>query len=315
MRTCTIHFTDQPVGETDAHGTNLIKSGFKSGEYAVTWTLLDNSTADKFFQNTVALLNTPGRFLRWNTYGGQSLATLVDAINSELDYCTQQGYVPFDHSYRVSVNMPYDQRLTALNKIHFAFENELYYHQRNNTATDDFLVSLERLNRLVHSAERNNNQIDEERLYYVVRHNGPVQFPLAEDSDYERFQTNTATGDLFSDFWTVGKDLGTAFFTNDHELVSNQEVKQQSYISGAVNFDLVRNQFQQPHTPAQTAEIYQRYYAWCEQAAAQQHGYDFVLPQYRLGRAPVGLLEQISFDELYSNLVRYPFVCGIDVSE
>jgi hypothetical protein len=152
-------------------------------------------------------------------------------------------------------------------------------------------------------------------LYYVVRHNGAVQFPPAESSDYERFQTNTATGDLFSDFWTVGKDLGTAFFTDDQELVTNCEVKQQSYISGAVNFDLVRDQYQQPHTPAQTAEIYQRYYAWCEQAGAQQQGYDYRQLCYRLGRAPVGLLEQISFSELYSNLVRYPFVCDINVSE
>lgn len=315
MRKCTITFTDQPVGETDANGTNLIKSGFKSGEYAVTWTLLDNSTADKFYQNTVTLMGTPGRFVRWNTYGGQSLATLVEAINTELDYCCQQGYVLFDHSHRVSADMPYSDRLLALNRIHLAFENQLYHHQHNGTATSDFLVSLERLNRLVHSAERDHTQLDQERMYYVVRHNGPVEFPTADDSDYRRFETNTATGDLFSDFWTVGKDLGTAFHTDDRALVANQEVKQQSYISGAVNFELIRNQFQQPLNTQQSAELYRRYYQWCESADAPAAGYHYREPCYNLGRARLGVLEDISFDQLYTNLLQYPFVCGIYVSE
>lgn len=315
MRKCTITFTDRPAGETDANGTNTIMSGFKSGEYAVTWSLLDNSTADKFYHNTVTLMETPGRFIRWNNYGSQSLATLVEAINAELDYCCQQGHVLFDHSYRVSVDMSYSDRLLALNRIHLAFENQLYRHQLDGTVTADCLISLERLNRLVHSAERDHSHSDQERLYYVVRHNGPVEFPAAEDSDYHRFETNTATGDLFSDFWTVGKDLGTAFHTDDRALVSNHEVKQQSYISGAVNFELSRDQYQRPHSAQQSADLYQRYYQWCESANAPAAGYHYREPCYNLGRARLGVLEDISFDQLYTNLLLYPFVCGIYVSE
>jgi hypothetical protein len=202
-----------------------------------------------------------------------------------------------------------------LNAIHFAFENKLYDHQSNGTATPDFLTALERLNKLVHTCENKFLFDTNQKAFYVVRNNGDMQFPECDDNDYNRFQTNYIDGHLYSDFWTVGKDLGTAFFTEDRLLVANREVKQQSYISGACFFEISKNNFLNERSAAEEAKIYKAYYDWCVRAKAEKYGYNFTAPKYRLGRARIGLIDPNSVDYYYSNLVKYPYVTGIDVYE
>ena len=48
-------------------------------------------------------------------------------------------------------------------------------------------------------------------------------YPKLTDEDYELFQQNVENGDLFSDFFTVGKDLGHALSTGDVELIVNEK--------------------------------------------------------------------------------------------
>ena len=65
----------------------------------------------------------------------------------------------------------------------------------------------------------------------MVRHTSDhvrAKYPEITEDMYRCFENNIQNGDLYSDFFTVGKDLGHAFATNDVELVRNGEVKQQS---------------------------------------------------------------------------------------
>ena len=154
MRKCVVYFGKDPVGTTDGNGTSLIKQHeYIPGEFAIEWTLLDNSTADKFYNNVLTLkeLNRAS-FIRWNKYkSGLVLEEVIADLNSELDYCNQNNYVEFGSEYYLSVDLNKDEMHKRLNAIHFAFENKLYEHQANKTATEDFLIALERLNKLVHT--------------------------------------------------------------------------------------------------------------------------------------------------------------------
>ncbi len=318
MRKCVVYFGKDPVGTTDGNGTSLIKQHeYIPGEFAIEWTLLDNSTADKFYNNVLTLkeLNRAS-FIRWNKYkSGLVLEEVIADLNSELDYCNQNNYVEFGSEYYLSVDLNKDEMHKRLNAIHFAFENKLYEHQANKTATEDFLIALERLNKLVHTCENKHLFGDQQKEFYVVRNNGNIQFPECEDTDYMRFQSNYIDGHLYSDFWTVGKDLGTAFFTDDKLLVTNQEVKQQSYISGACFFELSKNNYLVERSAAEEASIYKKFYDWCIGVEADKFGYEFTAPKYRLGRARIGLIDPKPFEYYYNNLSQFPYVTGVDVYE
>jgi hypothetical protein len=318
MRKCVVHFCSVPIGETDANGTSIVKQPqYKTGEFCIEWELLDNSTSDKFFNNVNELKDPKyGSFIRWNKYeSGLDLEQVISDLNAELDYCNQHGYVDFGPEYYVHKGLDFSEMGVKLNAIHFAFENKLYNHQANGTASQDFLVSLERLNKLVHTCENIHLFMYDQKEFYVLRNNGNIEFPKCDDADYNRFQTNYIDGHLYSDFWTVGKDLGTAFFTDDRLLVTNREVKQQSYISGACFFELSKVNFLSNKGAANEAQIYKRYYDWCASVNAEQYGYDFTAPKYRLGRARIGLLDKKPFEYYYNNLLKFPYVTGIDVYE
>lgn len=319
MRKCVVYFSSEPAGTTDSNGTSFIKQPEYRipGEFAIEWTLLDNSTADKFYNNVLTLKSEDrAGFIRWNKYkSGLVLEEVIADLNSELDYCNQNNYVEFGPEYYLNSDLTNAEMHNRLNAIHFAFENKLYEHQANKTATPDFLIALERLNKLVHTCENKHLFGDQQKEFYVVRNNGNIQFPECEDTDYLRFQTHYIDGHLYSDFWTVGKDLGTAFFTNDKLLVTNQEVKQQSYISGACFFELSKSNYLVERTASEEAAIYKKFYDWCASVEADRYGYEFTAPRYRLGRARVGVIDPKPFEYYYNNLSQFPYVTGIDVYE
>lgn len=309
---CRIHFTASPVGNIDPNGTCTLTE-FLAGEFAITWTLYDNSTSDKFYRTIQQQNQMPNRFINWNKYesAGQFDRT-AEQLNSELEYCRDKGYVPFTDDFYVYPSQDWDERHRRLNAIHFAFESELYKHQANGTATEDFLVSLERLNKLVHACEGDHltNQ-----LFYVIRDSGLDEYPHCDNDDYNRFEVIYNNGNLFADFFTVGKDLGTAFYTNDVELVLQQEVKQQSYISGSVCIEFNPETFMQTVSEHEYNELYKDYYQWCANTGAHENGYAYTEPKYRLGRVCLGVIEDHPLDYFISNLKKYPHVCNIEVFE
>ena len=312
QKKCKIYFTDQPVGTIDPNGTCLLKE-FDSGKFSITWTLLDNSTSKKFYDTIQAQKDLPNRFINWNSYqSAGSFNEMSVSLNTELDYCCDRGYVNFTEDFYVYPEQNWDERHRRLNAIHFAFETELYKHQANGTASQDFLVSLERLNKLVHACESDHltNQ-----LFYVIRDGGLERYPECDDDDYNRFDIMYNNGNLFSDFFTVGKDMGTAFYTNDTELVASGEVKQQSYISGSVCIEFNPETFMYTVGEDEYKSLYREYYAWCFNAGALEQGYNYKEPKYRLGRVCLGILEDKPLDYFIDNLRKYPNVCNIEVYE
>ena len=171
---------------------------------------------------------------------------------------------------------------------------------------------MERLNKLVHSLEKAPNSKFGES-FYVIRHSSDhvkAQFPLLTDEMYRCFENNTENGDLYSDFFTVGKDLGHAYHTNDVELIRNNEVKQQSVVSGAVAFALDNNQFgNRTNNQEQTA-----YWNWCKANNAELYGYDYTEPKYNLGRAPVGRATA-TLKQMTDTLSTTPYVVGVEIEQ
>lgn len=321
-----LHFKSTPVGRTDSSGTHYITSEYPPGENVVEWEILNNVVADAFVYSTRLVLNntsssdiSPDRWIAWNQYGKHltwdSWKRDCDLLNAELDYCAELGYVPFDDSYRVSIDQTNEERLEKLNAIHFAFEKELENHKVQLTATEDFLKSLERLNRLVHSLEKSPNSLFGE-TFYVIRHSSDhvrSMYPKLTDEMYELFANNTMNGDIFSDFFTVGKDLGHAYHTNDVALVQNREVKPQSVVSAAVAFGLDRSQFKTAYQTKDTCPTYTSYYAWCELNGVRDYGYEYTEPQYNLGRAPVGKLLDHDYASLTETLQATPYVSRVEL--
>jgi hypothetical protein len=316
-----IHFSSTAHGSVDHDGTHRLTE-FPQAENTISWRILDTPAAQAFIASTNLILNntehsdiSPRRFIDWNRYGKHvswdSWCADAVSINQELKYCADNDFIQFDSSYHISEQLDEQERISRLNRIHYAFEKELENRQTQLTATAEFLASLERLNKLVHSLEKPPGSSFGES-FYVIRHSSDYvrdQFVPITDEMYQCFEENTLDGDLYSDFFTVGKDLGHAFHTNDVELVRNREVKQQSVISGSVAFGVDVHNFgiKQPHRERE------RYQQWCVQNDVGKY-YDHTLPKYNLGRAPVGSLD-MTYDELTHILNQTPYVVGIELSE
>ena len=321
-----VHFSSTPVGTTDANGTNTFLEG-KPGENVVDWKVLDTAAARAFVHSTELILNNnyevPGishkRFVSWNQYGDVNTDSslknsLCDELNSELDYCVQNNYINFDQSYYVNSDLQIEHLLQRLNAIHYAFEKDLENKQNQLTATQDYLDSLERLNKLVHQLEKTTGEWSSDS-FYVIRHSADAVrhlFPVCTDEIYRCFENNTLNGDLFSDFFTVGKDLGHAFHTNDIELVRSGEVKQQSVISGSVAFACNQYHMGMPDDWDNDLAI-QRFREWCTKNHVIDWGIDHTLPKYRLGRAPVARLQHHTYQSLLAVLTATPYVCDVEL--
>lgn len=319
----TIHFHSEPHGVIDDTGTHRLTE-YPKAENSITWDLIPNSPVVKafVFSHNKILNNlhesdeSPCNFIDWNRYGKHtswdSWTRDADSINRELDYCDSNGYIDFDHSYRISVDLDERDRINRLNRIHFAFEQALEDRQVQDTATPEFLASLERLNKLVHSLEKPPNSAFGES-FYVIRHSSDhvrAEFPTLTDDMYNCFENNMMNGDLYSDFFTVGKDLGHAFATNDVELIHNCEVKQQSVVSGSVCFALDYHNYGAIDPQYQR----QRYLDWCKQHDAELYGYDYHQPKYNLGRAPLGR-STVSYAQMKNTLMETPYVVGVELRE
>tara|TARA_B110000483_G_scaffold137128_1_gene163960 strand:- start:1530 stop:2345 length:816 start_codon:yes stop_codon:yes gene_type:complete len=259
---------------------------------------------------------SPRNFIDWNRYGKHvswdSWNADAALLNAEMVYCANRNYVAFNSSHNISQSLSDAERANRLNRIHYAFELELENDTVQRNAEPEFFASLERLNKLVHSLEKAPNSKFGES-FYVIRHSSDhvkAQFPLLTDEMYRCFENNTENGDLYSDFFTVGKDLGHAYHTNDVELIRNNEVKQQTVVSGAVAFALDEKQFGlKKNNTEQSA-----YWDWCKANNAELYGYDYTQPLYNLGRAPVGRAT-VNLHQMTNILTSTPYVVGVEIEQ
>ena len=140
-----------------------------------------------------------------------------------------------------------------------------------------------------------------------------ANFPKLNNADYELFQQNVENGDLFSDFFTVGKDLGHAYYTRDTNLVHNKEVKQQSVVSGSVHFGFNREAFgvKDKHLWDHTQE----YHRWCDHVKAPEYGYRYWNPKYNLGRAKIGELIGETLHSITEKFNNTPYLSKVELIE
>ena len=317
-----IHLHSEPHGSIDPSGTHRL-TDYPTSEAKLTWKIVDSPVATAFIQATQMILDnqghsdiSPRNFIDWNMYGKHiswgSWKADAALLNAEMDQCTAKDYVQFDETFYIDENISESERASRLNRIHYAFEQELERKETQRTATPQFLSSLERLNKLVHSLEKAPNSKFGES-FYVIRHSSDhvkAQFPLLTDEMYRCFENNTENGDLYSDFFTVGKDLGHAYHTNDVELIRNNEVKQQTVVSGAVAFALDEKQFGlKKNNTEQSA-----YWDWCKANNAELYGYDYTQPLYNLGRAPVGRAT-VNLHQMTNILTATPYVVGVEIEQ
>lgn len=325
---CRVEFTDVELGNKQTNGTNhLYHNLISEGKYYIDWKLLDNSTVDKFIKVTKEVESE--RMLSWNRYitsvhsvedNEEQVNELISDLNDSIEIaCEIFNENEIDDNFKIDIKESNSSVLRKLNGIHFRFEKKLMsipVEDRDTIDNKEVVRICEKLNQLVHSLEPFYAETlnTDKRIFTVIRQEHPPSDSMksridADDDDYKRFDINYENGDLFSDFYTVGKDLGAAWITNDLELIKNNEVKQQAYISGAVNFTFDRERFQKDvqndYRPS--------YYRWLERNDVQSAGYDFYQPKFNLGRAKLGELVDKDLDKILANIAKYPNICNIRI--
>lgn len=342
-----LHLSKTHLGKREDNGTNYHTKYF-DGDNQIEWELLDNSVADKFIQSYDMVADveshqgnevSPTNWIAWNHYSAgaeqdpiEEYRAQIYKLNEEVQYAIDNNHCDFDETFfipadiNIVLNMDDTQELILIkdccNRIHFEFESKLndYELQLKNTGvmmdTNDFKACLERLNRLVHIVEKGTHHKGYRNDFFVIRFNSDhvsSNFPKLTEEDYKLFQQNVENGELFSDFFTVGKDLGHAYHTGDVELITNKEVKQQSVVSGAVHFGFNRMHF--GYKRESIFDSYPHYQAWCEHHRANDYGYNYWEPKYNLGRAPIGTLINETYETMRNKFKQTPYICKVELVE
>ena len=257
----TIHLSKTQNGVVDDSGTNVLgKKSFNDTETTITWLLDDTAIANQFYYINDRAINDPYRWCHWNFYNANQVANMHDLIDTLNEDIKRQGA---DSNLLIN----YDDTMVVmhdkLNEVHYVFEKQLVDLQEdpNFVYTEEYhpeVEILERLNKTVHEIEANmskffsrrnidKNDLKNKQYFVVTRHfspNAEQQYKDLTDDDYNTFQSQYWTGDLFLDFFTVGKDLSHAYSTNDIELIKRKEIKPQTLITGSACFGLEQKTFQ-----------------------------------------------------------------------
>jgi hypothetical protein len=323
------------VGKLDHNGTCELppKNKYKH-KYTLRWKLLENSTAKKFSTIMNRLQNKEETIIHWNMYDktpGDRVEHIAE-LNREVDRAIELfTTVPMPPELKIQHTDTDPQMLRKLNEIHFVFEKKLTSVTEagvENFPNDaqDICECCERLNKLVHHIEglcKSEHSRKHSQTLYVLRYvdytvsnlsipDGTCHREFADDDDYKRFDLDVHSGDLYSDFFTVGKDLATCWATDDVELVRRQEIKQQLYISGAVQFTLEKTLFQNYMDQKTKQNIYQDYHKWCHRNKIQNYGYTYWKPLYNAGRIKLATMEtDDGFDVIRQKITQFPHICGV----
>ena len=312
-----IHLSDQQIGSVDHNGTNSIQEqDARNSDVMLTWKFEENSTVKKFIDITRSVSASKSRVIDWNYYKtgvDQSVPTLVKQLNIDINS------YPLPDDFKIDLSSSNKEELyDKTNKIHYAFEKLL---SESNPTTRQKEI-LERLNKLVHEIEHNvsnyfDNTNDEEH-FIVCRHvcnNSDKLYKELQNEDYNRFIFQNETCDLFLDFFTVGKDLGHAFMSNDVELVVNKEIKQQKYITASVQIGIVKKDQFQVYDPEIEKQQKMQYENWCQKNNVESFGYNYKEAQYNLGRCKLGTLVSDTYDGFVDKLSKHPYISNITITE
>lgn len=314
------------AGVMDTGGTNVMgKNSFKSGNVEIVWKLDDTHIANQFYNITKTAIADEFRWLHWNWYDANqsvNMQLLINSLNTDID---SQGADP---ALKLSITDTIKEMHDKLNEVHFVFEKELV----ELTEVSGFVYTeeshpeveiLERLNKTVHEIEANLSrffaieELNEKQYFIVTRHfspNAEAKYIALTDEDYAQFQSQYYTGDLFLDFFTVGKDLGHAYATKDIELIKRKEVKHQTLISGSACIGLNQKQFQVFDNDVET-DLNNRLAEWCVINEVSKYGIDHTKPKHSIGRAKLGSLQNETFESIITKLEACPYISDIAVWE
>lgn len=317
----------------DSNGTNgftqLVDEKYKgdnSNRTSITFTLRDSPTANRFIdvwnRNKLGYDKNDTDFrIDYNEFTSIDLETrfvmqqqMNDVIDS-INQLTNEYVIPQDLKLTISD----DIQIEKLNALHRYFEDTSYELMQVNGLRDDNIhLLLENINQLVHRMEGPNTK---SKLFMTVIRNlqkiDISEIYQLQDEDYELFEPMERTGVLFVDFATVGKDLGACFHTNDITLVKAKEVKQQSYCMPYFNYRFTEKG--ENNTDADWKEYYDfemnKYYAWCKENGVEKY-YDYTQPKYRLGRIPIGDIDNNFKTVNYLELIKKkPYIVGVYIEE
>lgn len=331
MSSITIYFSDEPIGRQEPNGTNSFSwrnDNSSSAPYSLTFNLIEESNLVKKFVQAINLKKSQSEtgdscFIRWNSYKEDNLNSadydvLVKKLNFNIETAIAIfGSDKFNTNFIITETDSDEEITQKLNAIHFSFENLAIEPEVKNDIEKFELC--ERLNFLVHQLEPFFKTESDSRRFYVTRITAMSEietkpFISLQDEDYECFEWNE-DGNLYLDFYTVGKDLHAASLTNDLDLIHNQEVKQQSLISSAFNFTLKSNRFRNAEKSIEDYnKLKQIHYDWCEENNVGQY-YDYTLPKYNIGRAKLGNLVEDDYEDIVKNLNKYKHIVGVYYSD
>lgn len=216
-------------------------------------------------------------------------------MNDTINHLRYLGF-DIDSNLKLSVN-EYSSEIDKLNFLHFIFETEQPKLMTDNGNLSEELYLFEKINQLVHyleNIERSNN-VNRQHLVVIRPANFTSRYKM-QDEDYCDFSV-VNSGDLVCDYATVGKDLYSCYCTNDMDLVRNNDVKQQEYLTDFVALHF-RNYID-------SDKNFERYKKWCEENKVSDY-IDLTEPRYNPGRHILGHIENDIKDQndFYHKIVK-----------
>lgn len=322
----SLHLSKTQNGVVDDSGTNVLgKKSFNDTDTSIIWKLDDTAIADQFYNINQDAIHDPFQWCHWNFYNANQIANMHDLIDTLNEDIKRQGA-----DKKLLLN--YDDTLGVmhdkLNEVHYVFEKDLVDLQEdpNFVYTEEYhpeVEILERLNKTVHEIEANldkwfkQDKVLDEQYFIVIRHfspNAEQHYEQLDDEGYAQFKPHYYTGDLYLDFFTVGKDLGHAYATKDLELVKRGEIKPQSLITGSACIGLESKTFGEYNDEADK-NLYDMYYYWCDGEKLEDYNINCREPQHNLGRAHLGDLQDETWESVLQKIEEFPFISNIKVWE
>lgn len=276
----------------------------------ISYTLNDLPLTKKFiecyqlYRNSKKKLITKNETLDsydYNWYIPVDQNTIVLAkqeMNKVIDELNSYGY-GIDHRLYLDYETSLPE-FEKLNDLHYIFERErtvLLDHLDKIRETHLF----EKINQLVHFIEKANTVNHQNKQHMlVVRPHHRISYDQLYtkliDSDYEFFR-EPESGDLVCDFSTIGKDLWACASTNDLNLIKNNSVRQQEYLTDYVAI-IFKNSINRSLTVFKN-----NFYDWCSANSVDNY-FNYQLSKYNPGRHILGKIDSPikTADDFYENV-------------
>ena len=318
----------------DSSGTNKIQlSENKNNNYEKenTYELLFDLHDIAAVKNFIEVWNTSTeKTVAFNTYTTLTSSEILEkqkimneVISTINDIEYEEWKIPDDLVLEYDGNNP---QVDKLNALHRFFEDCSYYimQRRALPEADNIFFGklydlLEKVNYLVHRME--GGATSRSHDFLVFRNSSSTlnnNFKLT-DEDYNMFipmTETTSNGVIFLDYSTVGKDLEQCWYTNDVELIQDQELKQQEYINPAFNFTFNESDIPNEKEDNRVVRhLRNERNQWCEENDVGDY-YDYWLPKFNLGRINLGKCvdAEITCTKEYRAMTDlYPYIIDIVV--